>query len=131
MQSREKLIQEIEQAPDDLVEEVLNFLLFTKTRRTQPKNKPIWGIADDIVADTLVNHLYKNTNFTFAPYLKHKGNTPDEQRQLNQAVMEKRQQWLEEDLSEEETQRREKHFERFKQIVDSNRPAGHKLYNAE
>lgn len=35
MTSKEQLIQEIEQAPDDLVEEVLNFLLFTKTRQNQ------------------------------------------------------------------------------------------------
>jgi hypothetical protein len=35
MTSREKLIQEITQAPDFLVEEVLDFLLFTKSRRGQ------------------------------------------------------------------------------------------------
>ncbi|MBD1869417.1 hypothetical protein H6F95_19345 [Cyanobacteria bacterium FACHB-471] len=35
MTVKEQLIQEIEQAPESLVEEVLNFLLFTKTRSTQ------------------------------------------------------------------------------------------------
>jgi Protein of unknown function (DUF2281) len=35
MATREKLIQEIAQAPDFLVEEVLDFLLFAKARRSQ------------------------------------------------------------------------------------------------
>ena len=33
MNDREQLIKEIEEAPDSLVEEVLNFLLFTKSRK--------------------------------------------------------------------------------------------------
>ncbi len=33
MKNKEQLIKEIEQAPDSLVEEVLNFLLFTKSRK--------------------------------------------------------------------------------------------------
>ncbi|GAA6623498.1 DUF2281 domain-containing protein [Scytonema sp. NUACC26] len=36
MLAREKLIQEIAQAPDILVEEVLDFLLFAKARRSKP-----------------------------------------------------------------------------------------------
>jgi len=79
----------------------------------------------------MVNNLQKSTHSTFAPYLQHKGNTPDEQFQLNQAAMQKLQQWLEEDLSEEEIQQRENYFESFKEIVDSTRPAGHKLYTPE
>lgn len=35
MAAREQLIAEIAQAPDVLVEEVLDFLLFAKARRTQ------------------------------------------------------------------------------------------------
>jgi hypothetical protein len=35
MTAREKLIQEIAQSPDFLVEELLDFLLFAKARRTQ------------------------------------------------------------------------------------------------
>jgi hypothetical protein len=35
MTAREQLIQEIAQAPDFLVEELLDFLLFAKARRTQ------------------------------------------------------------------------------------------------
>lgn len=35
MTTREKLIQEIYQAPEEIIEEVLNFLLFTQARRNQ------------------------------------------------------------------------------------------------
>jgi hypothetical protein len=35
MTAREQLIQEIDQAPDFLVEELLDFLLFAKARRSQ------------------------------------------------------------------------------------------------
>lgn len=35
MTAREQLIKEIAQAPDFLVEELLDFLLFAKTRRSQ------------------------------------------------------------------------------------------------
>lgn len=35
MTPREQLIQEIDQAPDFLVEEILDFLLFAKARRSQ------------------------------------------------------------------------------------------------
>jgi hypothetical protein len=33
--AKEQLIQEIEQAPDSLIEEVLNYLLFTKNRLSE------------------------------------------------------------------------------------------------
>ncbi|WP_017715238.1 hypothetical protein [Kamptonema formosum] len=36
MTARDRLIQEIAQAPDFLVEELLDFLLFAKARRSQP-----------------------------------------------------------------------------------------------
>jgi hypothetical protein len=39
MAAREQLIAEIAQAPDVLVEEVLDFLLFAKARRTQQESK--------------------------------------------------------------------------------------------
>ena len=35
MTAREQLVQEIAQAPDFLIEELLDFLLFAKARRTQ------------------------------------------------------------------------------------------------
>ena len=37
MNNKEQLIKEIEEAPDSLVEEVLNFLLFTKNRKQHLK----------------------------------------------------------------------------------------------
>lgn len=40
MTSKETLIQEIEQAPDYLVEEVLDFLLFVKKRLQQKSSEP-------------------------------------------------------------------------------------------
>jgi hypothetical protein len=39
MTIKEQLIQEIEQVPDSLLEEVLNFLLFVKTRLAQRTSK--------------------------------------------------------------------------------------------
>ncbi|MBD2386660.1 hypothetical protein [Cylindrospermum sp. FACHB-282] len=68
MTSKEQLIREIEEAPDNLIEELLDFLLFAKARRNQqntgsnsviqltvesreqqlqPKSKPIWEIFAD------------------------------------------------------------------------------------
>jgi hypothetical protein len=55
MSTKEQLLQEIEKSSDDLLEEVLNFLLFTKQRKQtqspfsspsqetiEGKSKPIW-----------------------------------------------------------------------------------------
>lgn len=69
MNTKEKLLQEIEQTPDLIIEEVLNFLLFTKSRyeekttqnheqfemnQSSPANsqnsRPIWELADEIIA---------------------------------------------------------------------------------
>jgi hypothetical protein len=58
IQSKQRLIQELEQAPDSLIEEVLNYLLFTKSRLSEkvyiPQtefiefNNPLAGLfADD------------------------------------------------------------------------------------
>jgi hypothetical protein len=72
MTTREQLIKEIEQAPDFLIEEVLDFLLFAKARRNQPftdsepasqlkveqteqqfqqKSKPIWELFEEFTND--------------------------------------------------------------------------------
>lgn len=71
MTAREQLIKEIEQAPGTLVEEVLNFVLFTKTRRDlaaslkdnreadikqrpevpERNNRPIWELFDEFTED--------------------------------------------------------------------------------
>lgn len=58
MTTREQLIKEIEQAPDSLIEEVLNFLLFIKIRLKQrisdsqsqasPQNLPSQSFLDFI-----------------------------------------------------------------------------------
>ncbi len=51
MTAREKLIQEIYQTPDFLIEEVLDFLLFAKARRNQqeitekPKERRPFGLC--------------------------------------------------------------------------------------
>lgn len=67
MTAKEQLIKEIEQAPESLIEELLDFLLFAKARRNQQnteidstsplaveqneqqlqKSKPIWEIFED------------------------------------------------------------------------------------
>jgi hypothetical protein len=51
MTTKEKLLQEIEQSPELLLEEVLSFLLFTKSTRYSQPQKPIWQIAQDLMAD--------------------------------------------------------------------------------
>lgn len=43
MTNREKLIQEINQSPDFVVEELLDFLLFIKSRRNQ--------VEDDVISE--------------------------------------------------------------------------------
>jgi hypothetical protein len=53
MTNREQLLQELEQAPDDLVEIVLDFLHRAKaTRKTHPLEKFV-GILNDTEAETL------------------------------------------------------------------------------
>lgn len=63
MTAREQLLLEINSAPDFLLEEVLDFLLFAKTRRQQSSNisessgtdeppKPIWAAFEEF-ADSL------------------------------------------------------------------------------
>ncbi len=44
MTATEKLIQEINQSPDFVVEELLEFLLFIKSRRTQ--------VEDDVISES-------------------------------------------------------------------------------
>jgi hypothetical protein len=58
MNARVQLIEAIEQAPDFLIEELLDFLLFVQTRRKQqaeektetqliPSSRPIWEHFED------------------------------------------------------------------------------------
>lgn len=72
MTAKEQLIREIEQAPEPLIEEVLNFVLFAKARRNQtifnpdikaesvvtqtaeasePNNRPIWELFEEFTND--------------------------------------------------------------------------------
>lgn len=71
----------------------------------------------------------------FAPYMKHYGRTPEEQLEKNKPLMKKLKKWIEEskaeEITEEEAQARKEHWEEVKQIIDSFRPEGHKLYTEE
>ena len=51
MTTKEKLLQEIEQSPEPLLQEVLNFLLFTKSTRYSQPQKPIWQVVQELIAD--------------------------------------------------------------------------------
>lgn len=51
---RQQLLIEIESTPDPVLEEVLDFLLFTKNRhRVHPStpHQPIWEFAQDLISD--------------------------------------------------------------------------------
>jgi hypothetical protein len=51
MTAKEKLLQEIEQAPESLVQSCLELILSHKTSAPSlQNNKPIWEIADEIIA---------------------------------------------------------------------------------
>lgn len=65
------------------------------------------------------------------PFMKHLGQTPEEQLQKNQSAMKLLRGWIEEEVSEEESKQRESYFESFKKIVDDERMLGHKLYSKE
>jgi hypothetical protein len=54
MNTKQKLIEEIEQTPDIIIEEVLNFLLFTKskyqektTQNNAQNNRSIWELFEE------------------------------------------------------------------------------------
>ncbi len=71
----------------------------------------------------------------FATYMKHYRQTPEEQLEKNKPLLKKLKKWIEESkiekISEEEAQARKEHWEEVKQIIDSFRPEGHKLYTEE
>ena len=51
MTAKEQLLQEIEQAPESLVQSCLELIRSHKTPAPSPQNnKPIWEIADEIIA---------------------------------------------------------------------------------
>lgn len=52
MTLKEQIIQELEQSPEILLEEFLDFILFTKQRRQSiPTDTPIWEIAASLTQD--------------------------------------------------------------------------------
>ncbi|MEA5534731.1 hypothetical protein [Crocosphaera sp. XPORK-15E] len=77
----------------------------------------------------------QNPQGIFAPYMQHYGQIPSEQLNKNQPLMERLKKWIEETeaekITEEEAKAREQQWEEFKEIIDSFRPAGHKLYKEE
>lgn len=73
----------------------------------------------------------KELKNSLMPFLKHMGQTPEEQLQKNQAAMKLLQKWIEEEVSEEESQHRQNLFDSFKKIIDSERQPGQKLYTQE
>ncbi|MDF5732356.1 MAG: hypothetical protein PUP92_31230 [Rhizonema sp. PD38] len=68
---------------------------------------------------------------SLTPFVKHLGQTPEEQLQKNQSAMKLLREWIDEEVSEEESKQRESYFESFKKIVDDERMPGHKLYSKE
>jgi hypothetical protein len=54
-----------------------------------------------------------------------------EQLERNQAIQTVLRQWLDEELTPEESTERAQIWEDFKHIVDSSRESGHKLYSPE
>lgn len=69
----------------------------------------------------------------FAPYMKHYGQTTEEQLEKNKPLMEWLRQKIEaaKNLTEEEVQTNQEYLENLKKNIDSFRPAGHKLYTEQ
>ena len=68
MNNKEQLIQEIKQAPDYLVEEVLNFLLFTKNRKKsfpQPNDKYLEAQLREMAEDSEIKAEINTINEEF------------------------------------------------------------------
>lgn len=74
---------------------------------------------------------FKKLKNSLTPFLKHMGQTPEEQLQKNQSAMNLLRGWIEEEVSEEESKQRESYFDSFKETVDNERLPGHKLYSKE
>ncbi|MBR8833883.1 MAG: hypothetical protein DSM106950_07530 [Stigonema ocellatum SAG 48.90 = DSM 106950] len=77
-----------------------------------------------------LKELKKGKN-SLAPFLKHMGQTAEEQLQKNQSAMNLLKEWIEEEVSQEEFKNREIFFDSFKEIIDSERLPDHKLYSKE
>ncbi|CCI03381.1 hypothetical protein [Microcystis aeruginosa] len=51
MTAKEQLLQEIEKSSEPLLQEVLDFLLSVRSEKYPETRKPIWQIAQEIMAD--------------------------------------------------------------------------------
>ena len=51
MTAKEQLLQEIEKSSEPLLQEVLDFLLSVRLEKYPETHKPIWQIAQEIMAD--------------------------------------------------------------------------------
>ena len=51
MNTKELLLHEIEKSPEPLLQEVLDFLLLNRSKHNPETRKPIWQIAQDIMAN--------------------------------------------------------------------------------
>ena len=70
-------------------------------------------------------------NNSLTPYMKHYGKTPEEQLEKNKPLMEWLKRKIETEISDEEAQANSEYWEEVKQIIDSNRPPGHKLFTKD
>lgn len=68
---------------------------------------------------------------SLTPYMKHFGKTPEEQLEKNKQLKEWLKQKIEETVTDEEAKENAEHWERVKEIIDSYRPVGHKLFSQE
>ncbi|GCA74625.1 hypothetical protein MiTe_01451 [Microcystis aeruginosa NIES-2520] len=51
MTAKEQLLQEIEKSSEPLLQEVLDFLLSARSEKYPETRKPVWQIAQEIMAD--------------------------------------------------------------------------------
>jgi hypothetical protein len=70
-------------------------------------------------------------NNSFAPYMKHFGQTPEEQLEKNKPLMEWLKQEMEKEVTPEEAEENAKYWEEVKEIIDSYRPSGYKLFSKD
>ena len=68
---------------------------------------------------------------SLAPYMKHYGKTPEEQLEKNKPFIKWLKQEMEEEVTDEEDQENAKYWEEVKEIIDSYRPSGHKLFSKD
>ena len=80
-----------------------------------------------------MTEITQPTQGSLAPYMKHYGQTPEEQLEKNKPLMEWLKQKIEasKNLTEDELKRNGEYLDNLKQTIDSFRPTGQKLYQEE